>query len=59
MGLEKVKVVKAERIGVFTNEREENERYRPVKIILQVPKWTTLLLNQVKIRTILTQKPPN
>lgn len=47
LGLD-IKVVKAERIGVFTKEREENERYRPLKIRLQTEEMKMNVLKNLK-----------
>ena len=47
MGLN-ISVVKVERIGVFTKEREENQRYRPIKVHLESKEAKIKVLQNLK-----------
>ena len=43
-----VKVTKIERIGIFTKEREDHERYRPIKVHLESKEAKIKVLKNLK-----------
>uniref|UniRef100_A0A7M5XMU6 Uncharacterized protein n=1 Tax=Clytia hemisphaerica TaxID=252671 RepID=A0A7M5XMU6_9CNID len=53
LGIKDIKIVNTQRIGVFTEEREEEGRYRPIKVVFENEEDKNKVL-----RTITTYKGP-